>query len=212
MSRIVAISGAPGSGKSTLARGLAAALGDAAVVHMDHYEHATALPIEAIARWMERGADYDELPIPLLADHLDALRRGSAVTDPMTREAIPPAAWILFETQFGRVHHPTGRHIDLLVWLDTPPDIALARTLLQSTRVALHGGRADAAQLAWTEGYLANYLTVVRQLVLMQKARVGAVADIVLDGEDGPDALVARARDEILRRAQAQATAQAARE
>jgi uridine kinase len=212
MGCIVAISGAPGSGKSTLARGLADALGDAAVVHMDHYEQATAEPIEAIRRWMEQGADYDALPIPLLAEHLDALRAGRVVTDPATQEAIRPAAWILFETQFGRAHHATGRHIDLLVWLDTPPDIALARTLLKSTRIALHDGQADAAQLAWTEGYLANYLTVVRQLVLMQKARVGAGADIVLDGADAPGALIAHARDRILQRLQLQATAQADRE
>jgi uridine kinase len=212
MGRIVAISGAPGSGKSALARGLADALGDATVVEMDHYEQATAQPIEAIARWMEDGADYDALPVPLLAEHLAALRAGRTVTDPATHEAIRPAAWILFETQFGRAHRATGRHIDLLVWLDTPPDIALARTLLKSTRIALHDGQADAAQLAWTEGYLANYLTVVRQLILMQKARVGAGADIVLDGAENPDALIAHARDQILQRPQVQATAQADRE
>lgn len=205
MRRIVAISGAPGSGKSTLARGLADALGDATVVAMDHYEQATKQPIEAIARWMENGADYDALPIPLLADHLDALRQGRAVTDPATHEAIRPAAWILFETQFGRAHHATGRYIDLLIWLDTPHDIALARTLLKSTRIARRDGQADAAQLAWTEGYLANYLAVVRQLVLMQKTRVGAGADIVLGGTQDPGALVAQARDAILQRLQAQA-------
>lgn len=205
MSRIVAISGAPGSGKSTLARGLADALGDATVVEMDHYEQATAQPMAAIARWMHDGADYDALPIPSLADHLAALRAGRTVTDPATRKPIRPAAWILFETQFGRAHQATGRHVDLLIWLDTPPDIALARTLLKSTRIALRDGAADAAQLAWTEGYLANYLAVVRQLVLMQKARVGAGADIVLDGAQEPGTLVAQARDAVLQRLPAQA-------
>lgn len=214
MCRIVAISGAPGSGKSTLARGLAVALGDAAVVHLDHYEQATAEPIEAIARWMEDGADYDALPVPLLAEHLDALRAGRAVTDPATREAIGPAAWILFETQFGRAHHATGRHIDVLVWVNTPLDIALARTLLKTTRSALREAGAAAAQLAWTEGYLANYLAVVRQLVQMQKARVGAQADIVLEGTEQADALVVRARSEILKLLKARSAAEtgAARE
>lgn len=212
MGRIVAISGAPGSGKSTLAHGLAAALGDAVIVRMDHYEQATAQPIDAIARWMEGGADYDALPIPLLAEHLDALRAGRAVTDPATGETIRPAAWVLFETQFGRAHLASGRHIDLLIWLDTPLDIALARTLLKSTRIALRDGSAEAAQLAWTEGYLANYLALVRQLVRMQKTRVGDGADIVLGGTDDPGTLVAQARDAVLKRLQAQTAPRAARE
>jgi energy-coupling factor transporter ATP-binding protein EcfA2 len=198
MTSIVAISGAPGSGKSTLCRGLARALGDAAVVHMDHYEQMTAQPLQAIARWMESGARIDELPLPGLSEHLDALKQGRAVTDPATGEIIRPAKWLVFETQFGRAHLGTGRHIDMLIWLDTPLDISLARKLMTIGASAPPGEGRDAAQLAWMKGYLDSYLSLVWRLLRMQQDRVVPRADIVLDGTGEPALLVSQALDRIV--------------
>ncbi len=179
--RVVAVAGPPGSGKSTLVRALAAEFGGASVLSMDHYQRMTEAPIGEIADWWARGADHDELPVPLLAAHLAALRRGEPVVDPATGETIGPAPLILFETHFGRAHRETGPLIDLLLWLDTPPDVALARVLRGFVAPLLRPGAEGAAvadELRWIDGYLANYLQLVSGLVRLQAERVRPGADL----------------------------------
>jgi uridine kinase len=201
MAVVIGIAGAPGSGKSTVVRALAAALGDASVLHMDSYERMTRQTMEKLAEWAARGADLDELSMPLLADHLAALKAGHAVTDPSTGSAIQPARFIVFETQLGRAHAATGRHIDYLVWLDTPLDVALARTLRRLLGDALAAPAPELpARTAWLHGYLENYLALVRQLVVQQRERVLPGADLGIDGGAGLAALVDQLRTQLTAR------------
>lgn len=187
---VIAISGPVGAGKSTLVDGLAAELADSAIVRFDHYETVTQQPIEQVRDWMRDGADLDAIEIPGLAEDLCALKQGRAIVDPATRAAIRPAKYILFETQFGRRHAATGAHIDLLFWVDTPLDVALARKLLQFSRGFDAGAPAAAARWAlWLREYLENYLGVVGSLLRMQRDTVAADADLVLDGEGTPRTL-----------------------
>jgi uridine kinase len=184
--RVIGIAGPPGSGKSTLAAALAARLGDAAVIDMDHYQRITDWPIEHVADWLARGADHDELPVPLLAEHLAQLRGGQAVTDPATGAPIQPRAHLLLETHFGRAHGATGSHIDRLVWLDTPADVALARNLrgfLATLQRLPANVAAWAGELRWIDGYLANYIDLVARLVRLQAERVRPGADLCIDGD-----------------------------
>ena len=191
MTTVIGITGPPGAGKSSVVDALAHRLGDVAVLPMDHYQRMTELPIDDVARWMARGADPDELPVPLLAEHLALLRQGRPVIDPATRRKIAPARVILFETHFGRAHKATGGLVDLLVWIDTPPDLALARNLRRF--LAPLRGQVPAAQVAaeigWIDAYLANYQAVVADLMRMQAGRVRAGADMVVDGRAMPDAI-----------------------
>lgn len=201
MGVVIAISGAPGSGKSTVSRALARALGDAAVVPMDDYEHMTRQSMEALADWAARGADVNELPVPLLDEHLGALKAGRPVTHPTTGEPVRPARYLVFETQFGRDHRATGRHIDLLVWLDTPREVALARTLRQLVAGALAAPAGEqGARLQWLGGYLDNYLALVRQLLVRQHERVRPGAELVVDGMGDPREIAAALRAEVVRR------------
>lgn len=192
---VIGIAGPPGAGKTRLAQELAHLLGDASVLSMDHYQRMTDLPPEEIARWAARGADFDALPVPGLAEHLAALRRGQTVVDPTTGAMVPACRFIVFETHFGRAHRTTGPLIDVLVWLDTPVDVALARNLRAFVRPWLQPGAGEAAQaegLRWIEGYLDNYLSLVAPLLRLQAERVpkdadlcaadGASAHQVLDG------------------------------
>lgn len=180
MAFVVGIAGVPGAGKSTLAAALCAAIPGAAALQMDAYDNMTRLPIGELRRWFEGGADIDAFDFP---DLQSELRR---------RKAGPGPATVLFETQFGRAHRATGQHIDLLLWIDTPPDLALARAL----RAALaRGARTD-----WVRAYLDNYIGTVRELLEMQRTRVAAAADIVLDGRSSPAALADAACAEIARR------------
>lgn len=191
MNTVIAVSGPPGSGKTTLSLALAGALGDAASIHMDHYEQMTRKPLDEVERWMEEGAPFDGVPMPGLDEHLARLKAGHPVIDPATRVTVRPARYIVFETQFGRAHPGTGRHIDVLVWLDTPADVALARTLKAHTSAARR--EADeagcAGRMAWLDGYLESYLRLVARLVTLQRDRVRPGADIVVDGARGPAVL-----------------------
>jgi uridine kinase len=202
MSSIIGISGAIGAGKTSLAAELAARLGDAAVLSCDSYERISEQPPEWIVAWMERGADYEELVIPQLADDLAALKRGEAVTEPLRRTTVKPAKHVLFETNFGRAHRASGQHIDLLIWIDTPLEIALARKIQEyvGAFLAMHKAERYGEDLAWLHEWLANYLRFTRRLLRMQRERVRPGADIVLDGEQDQTTLIEQARSEIERR------------
>lgn len=201
MTTVVGIAGVAGAGKSTLVRELLARLPRASSIHVDHYQRITRQPVAAIVEWMERGADFDEFQIPVLGEHLQRLKAGEAVLDPLTLARIEPRDVVLFETHFGRAHRATGSQVDLMVWLETPLDVALARNVaamlgpMRSGAVAATRDRLDAL-----DGYLQNYLRGVRRLAAFQRERLRADADITLDGLLPPSELAEAARRAIAER------------
>jgi uridine kinase len=199
---VVGVAGAAGAGKTSLVQALVAELVDAAAIHIDSYQRITREPIRKIVQWMERGANFDEFAIPLLPEHLEELRQGRRVLDPVGLHEIMPRKYILFETHFGRAHRATGNHIDLLLWIDTPHDIALARNVKDMIRPLLRGdGREPPGdRVAWIYNYLESYLADVRRLVLLQQREVRAGADVILDGGQDCASLARAARAEILTR------------
>jgi hypothetical protein len=95
-----------------------------------------------------------------------------------------PKQFLFFETHFGRAHKDTGRYIDLMLWLDTPPDVALARNLLALLEPMAPGGsiQPTAERIGATRRYLSSYLSDVRRLAAFQRDRLLPEADRVLDG------------------------------
>jgi uridine kinase len=202
MRYVVGVAGAAGAGKTTLVQALIANMPDAAALHIDNYQQITRQPVHKLMQWLQRGADFDEFSIPVLPEHLESLKRGEAVLDPVTGIELASRKYILFETHFGRAHRATGRYIDLLVWIDTPLDVALARNVKDFLEPALREPPAQAPRerAAWVYNYLSNYLENVRQLVHMQQERVGADADLVVDGSGNVADAAASVRAQIVER------------
>jgi hypothetical protein len=63
----------------------------------------------------------------LLAEDLKRLKHHQEITSPVDQKKVLPAAYILFDAPLGRAHGETGQYIDLMVYLDTPLDVAMAR-------------------------------------------------------------------------------------
>ncbi len=182
--RVIGIAGPAGAGKTSLVHALAERLEDAVVIHYDHYERATQEPIDRLAQWIQAGADVNDIRLPELARDLDALKHGDPVIHPLTRRALTPGRHIIFETPLGREHRETGRYIDLLLWIDVPLDVALARKVREFASVVL--ARKDPRNaldfLAWLHTYLEHYLGGIHDLMDLQRDRIRTRADRIIDG------------------------------
>ena len=167
---IVAISGHPGSGKTSLTKALQKRLGVPAL-HYDDFEMVTSLPPERIRDWIERGSDYDEIMLEPLVRELIRLA-----------EATPRPKCVLLDTLLGRAHAATGKLIDTLIWVDTPPDIALARKIGEAAgRARATPGEAPAF-MGWLDSYLRHYTDFIAGTYAVQSERVRPAADIIMDG------------------------------
>ena len=183
MTCLVAIAAPVGGGKSTLVRGLAAALNGASTLHFDHYEVATRKSPAELARWIAEGADFNRLRAPGLRDALQALKRGEPVTDPATGRSIVPGDHVFLEMPLGREFAETAHLIDIVMWIDTPLDLALARKLGAFAEEAAADLASDPREfLEWLGSYLRQYAEQIRVVLELQKSRVAASADVVLDG------------------------------
>lgn len=199
---VIGIAGPVGAGKTTLLRQLANRLAESTPIHFDDYESLTSQPIEKIKKWMQCGGDMRAVQVAGLAADLLSLKAGQAVSNGVTMTPGPTGKYILFETQFGRRHAETGRHIDYLVWIDTPLDIALARKLRQFTRELGEAKPAEAHEefCGWLGGYLDNYLEVVGELLRIQRDSVAADADLIIDGSAEREFLAGLVEGEIRKR------------
>ena len=196
---VIAIAAPVGGGKTSISRAVASGLGDASLISYDHFEQATLGSAGDIERWIEDGARIDDLDVPGLAEALAGLKRGESAMDPRTSSPIAAGRWIVLETPLGREHAATAPLIDLLLWVDTPLDVALARKIREFTTLfPMTGGDHDArAFIAWLGGYLDNYLRIVSRMLEMQRERVPLRADVTLDGRGDFETLVRQALEAI---------------
>jgi uridine kinase len=177
--RIVCLCGGSGSGKSTIARRFldrqqpgAVAL----VIEDDYYRDCDPALGDDPARWNFDAPDSKDAD--LLRAHLSALKQGTPIVGPRychtthrrlaTGHPLAPAPLVVIEG----MHAPllAAEALDLVVFLDTPDDIRLARRLL---RDVAERGRTPA-------GVVAQYLSTVRPMHAAHVAPLRQHADVVL--------------------------------
>jgi uridine kinase len=209
--RIIAISAPPGGGKSTVAAALAERLG-AALVEYDAYDKLTALPTEQIAAWLKAGGPYDAVEVSELAADLTTLRDGGTILDRRTGTDLTARALVILETPFGKAHPALAPLIDSSIFLDTPPDLSLARKLrtFVAANLADPGPGGHKRFLGWLDRYLENYEQITRPAIAIQRERVLPLADLVIDAADASlDDVVEQAVTFLVRRAARKPTAKA---
>lgn len=181
---LIAVDGADGAGKTTFADRLAEALADRTVVRasIDDFHHPRAhrhaLGRDARTVW-ERSFDYRALRRELL----DPWRTGPGtpyrrrwhdlVTDELVddpAELVPEAGLLLVDGVFAQRQELAGLW-DLVVWLDAPPDVRVAR-------MAARDGTPDDVDHPDQRRYLDAQATYA------ERCRPRENADVVVDNTD----------------------------
>jgi uridine kinase len=192
---IIAISGIPGSGKTTLARSVADALGDAVVLHFDDYKPVAQYPTDmtnpaGLANWVKEGKNLDAWKIPQLLDDLKALRNGQAISLPANQGEIEPARFIVLEEPSGRARAGLQDLIDMVVLLDLPLEIGLARQIVDYMSYCLKklsGDELIKAMKRFIDRY--EHYPLVREYYLAVLEGARRDFDVVLDGTRPTDEL-----------------------
>jgi uridine kinase len=185
---VIAVASPPGGGKSTLVRHLSARLGGAPTLHYDEFQEMTRRSPAEVEAWLDRGAPLAEVPLPRFLEAVLALKHGGA-------------RYVLLDFLLARAHPATAPHIDFVIWIDTPPDLALARVLRDQVAISLRGPVAGRAQLVeWLEPYLETYERFLHRSYEMQRSKVRPLADMVVDGKLSSERLAELTGTEILAR------------
>ncbi len=192
---LIAVTGGSGSGKTTLARTLFKRLGADRAVEMgeDNYyhpreHHGMDAPLWT-AEEMERKVDFDSpasKDMDLFEAHVAALKRGESISQPHydfskhdrvlgKEETISPRPIVIVEGVHVLSEPILFLHFDLTVFVDTPPDIRLARRVMRDKR---ERGRD-------VERTLVQYLTYVRPAHARWTEPAKFNCDIVIQDE-GP--------------------------
>ncbi len=187
---LVGVTGTSGAGKSTVAEALVKALGREKAVLLrqdDYYRDLGHLKIED--RVKRNFDDPASVELELLEEHLEALKRGEAVECPVydftahTRvrgksKPVEPRPVVVVEGIFLGWAPGIRRLLDLLVYVDAPEEVRLARRI---QRDRAHRGRTEeSVKRQWRE----QVAPAGRAFVEPAKKD----ADLVLDGTAGVQA------------------------
>jgi uridine kinase len=190
---VVVIAGGTASGKTTIATGLAAS-SDVLLISHDRYYRDAAEPAS-------HNFDHpDALETSLLVQHVQALQAGEAVELPVYgfsghrraphTDRVEPRPILLIEGILTLEHTDLAALADLRVYVRAPADVRLARRV---NRDVEERGRE-------LKQVLQRYLEMVRPMHDRFVAPTQERADLVMNGEGEPAALVADLRRVIDRR------------
>ena len=192
--RIVGISSVSGGGKTTVTRRLVEVIGDAVALHFDDYDDTNVHP-DDLQRWFADGADYEAYQTPVFSRHLQALKAGQSIRYPVEGKYVGPSRYVVADAPLGRTHSESGKSIDLMVFIDTPLDIAMARMILRDIERGNQSMADDT--LMRVKGELSGYEGGSRPIYENFQERLRAVSDLIVDGALDIDLIVERIRSEM---------------
>ena len=154
-------------------------LGDAASLSFDDYIATSVYP--PAVQWLAEGADPNRFQTPDFVADVQRLRNGEIIVNPMTKEEVKPARFLVLEEHFGRERAVMRDQIDLVVLIDIPFEIAHARKILRKGEF-----------LPWEENpdlfiknlrdHLNWYMRVGRDFYLAVDKMVRKDCDLIVDG------------------------------
>lgn len=198
MTTIIAICGTMGSGKSTLSEHAVAAIPNCVTLQEDLFNNTMNRSLDDMDAWWQGGADVGEFDLSAVVEQLQlicpersdvtsAQRTAVDVIDDARDQRYRSAPeFVLFETQFGRLHPALRPWIDVQCWIDVPADSAVVRKLLQFSTELMQAGRPADQGMAWIAEFCQSYLTTTRKFFDLQRVRVRECADFVIDGTGSP--------------------------
>ena len=122
-------------------------------------------------------------PVPLLHSHPFGefgVKKGKAVTSPVSGSKIGPSKYIVVDAPLGRVHTESGKYFDFMVFVDTPLDVAMARRL--SRDLALDSADNETETIANLMAEAEAYPHKIRPIFTSHAERIKPTCDLVLDG------------------------------
>ena len=183
---VIGISAVSGGGKTALAGRLAKLLRGAVALSFDDYDDTNIHP-PSIQSWFDEGADYDAFETPVFTDHIRSLKNGNHITSPVDGSRVGPVNYVVVDAPLGRAHHDSGRHIDFMVFIDTPLDVAIARRLLRT--FSGENERSESDTIASIKAELESYEDSARRIYVGFVERMKRTCDLVLDGNLSLDQL-----------------------
>ena len=192
--KVIGISAVGGGGKTAVTRRLAEVLGDSVALHFDDYDDTNVHPKD-LQRWFADGADYDAYQTPVFTRHLQTLKSGQSICHAIGETAVGPASYVVADAPLGRAHSDSGRFIDLMVFIDTPLDVAMARRTLRDIERAMNCTVDEA--LRHVKGELSGYEAQARPIYEHFQEHIRAGSDLIVDGTLSIDLIVDRIRAEM---------------
>lgn len=183
---IIGISSPSGGGKTTVAQRVSEILPGAVTIFFDDYDFDTAHP-ESYRNWLKEGANYNDWKTPRLSDDLRKLKAGQPIVSPVDGLTVRPQRYVIFDAPLGYAHAETAIYIDLMVFLDTPLDIAMARRLLRNFSLISVDDFSSTIDSLKTE--MTAYLDYGRQAYLETDRQIKPNCDLILDGRLSVDDL-----------------------
>lgn len=187
-SLVVAVSGTSGAGKSTLIKSVASLLEPVACLSFDDYVSVENTP-GAIKEWLENGADPSEYRTPQLTIKIQRWLAQAKESDGPDH--------LLVDDPFGRARPEMSELIDLAVFIDLPPEIALARRLVRTLE---QRRRAPEPLLEHVLADLRTYLAAGHEAYMIATRLTRERSELILDGRKPVEELAATLLGEINRR------------